>query len=343
MGTERSLNRALAQAVRRSLDGEAGRCVIVCDQHLGDGKRGSDDFRRNRDVYKVALRHYFEQGHHLISVGDAEELWECDFPAIIAYYPDVYAAEKRFLDARRLTRICGNHDIFWRNQRFIARYLKPALPGINMCEALLLAGKNGETIFIAHGHQGEFFSDLLWPVTRVIVRSVWKPLQRLLRIPSTHAARNIKKRNKKEQAYYAWAKERKVLFIAGHTHRAMFSSLSELDRLRMAIDQAQQELAGLAPRTLEHQRMIEKIRTKEEELARNTAKYFRGRSVPRLDEPDALVPCYFNAGCCSYTTGMTAVEIDCGTIRLVKWDRSGKRTVYEEADLGEVLRRIQQR
>lgn len=341
MTISKSLDKAILRAKRISFDLTQDRYVIMSDQHMGDGKRGSDDFRRNKECYVAALRHYFEQGYRLICLGDTEELWECDFEDVQQAYQDVYETERLFFDDSRLIRIFGNHDIFWRNNDYLRRYLHPVFPGIENHEAVLLEAEDGR-IFLTHGHQGELFSHRLWRISRLIVRRIWKPIQRLLRIPSSGAADNIKKRNRKEVMYYNWAKERGVVFIAGHTHRAMFESLSELDRLRMRLSHLLEAQPPTPPSsTSSSRRVTEEIVKTEEKIYRVSAQQFKESPEP-LFEPEAETsPCYFNDGCCSYTTGITAIEIDMGTIRLVKWDRKTlRRTIYEEADLAFIFSKI---
>lgn len=334
----KELDEALVIAKRVPFDVDRDKYVILSDQHIGDGDRGSDDFKKNRDVYLLSLKHYFDHGYNLISLGDSEELWECDFPEVIQYYKNVFDAEKKFLAAGRLHRIYGNHDIFWRNRNFVGQYLEAALPGISVVGSVLLEADAGR-IFLAHGHQGECFSDRLWRVSRFVVRAVWKPVQRIFKIPSTGAAKNIKKRDEKEKAFYRWAKQEKVLFIAGHTHRAIFGSRSKIDRLRAEVEEMNRQAALMPPE--QHQASMNRIHEKEAALQAYIEREFDRAPETRFEITGDASPCYFNDGCCSYDDGMTAMEIEKGRIRLVKWDRNSKvRTVYEEAGLRELFARI---
>ncbi len=338
---EKDLDKALKNAKKVSFDVNRDKYVVMSDQHIGDGKKGSDDFRKNREVYKNSLAHYFDNGYFFISIGDSEELWECDFPDVIGFYPDVYLMEKKFHDAGRLCRIHGNHDLFWRRSDFVNRYLQPQFNGIEIQEALLLEGAGGR-IFLTHGHQGEFFSDTLWKVGRFFVRNVWKPFQRVFHVPSTGAAENIEKRGKKEQEYYNWAKGEKLLFIAGHTHRAMFGSLSKVDRIRMEIEKLIRDSAVLPAESGQYKANIEKIKQRKDDLQSYIKKEFGKEQEPIFEPSGVSSPCYFNDGCCSYDNGVTAIEIDSGVIRLVKWDReSSTPAVYEESNLRELFIKIE--
>ena len=339
----KALDNALKEAKVVRLDFDKIRYVIMSDQHLGDGKKGSDDFQLNSKAYEKALTSYYNRGFTFISIGDYEELWECDFPDIHYKYSAINDLEAKFAKKKKLYRIFGNHDIFWRNETFFENHLKDVLPGIKIHESLLLKGKDGD-IFLTHGHQGELFSDVLWPVGRFFVRKFWKPLQRLFFIRNTGAARNIKKRNMKEQMYYQWAKNKGLLFIAGHTHRAMFGSLSKIDRLRMELDDYISKASKFNKTTKTYKNIIKDINKKKNELQARIKKEFKNKTVPIFEETGIFSPCYFNDGCCCYTDGITAIELDKGSIRLVKWDRKGKPgdpAVYEQEDLRDVFIRIQ--
>ena len=112
---EKALDKALKKAKKITCNVARDKYVVMSDQHIGDGEKGSDDFRLNRKTYKKALNYYYKKGYLFISIGDSEELWECDFPNIKRMYPDVYSLEKKFADAGRLFRVYGNHDIFWKS------------------------------------------------------------------------------------------------------------------------------------------------------------------------------------------------------------------------------------
>ena len=334
----KSLDKALSAAELRHIDIERDKYIVLSDQHLGDGEQ-SDDFRGNRMVYAKALREYFEQGFQLILLGDGEELWECNFPAVKSTYAEIFEVYHQFAVAHRLHRLYGNHDIFWRNAKYVRKFLPDRNPPPVIHEALLLKATEG-SIFLTHGHQGEFFSDCLWPVSRLIVRYIWRPLQNLFGW-NTRAAENIKKRSKRENEYYQWAKKHRVLFIAGHTHRAMFGSSSKLDRLRRDLAQLEKESASPArtPDALDVDTRM--VRTKQQEIQDALAKDFRGVEELRFESEQIAVPCYFNSGCCSYDDGLTALEINGGTIRLVKWDQHTEQsTVYEEDSLRDLFSRI---
>lgn len=330
---KKALDRAFERAKRVSFDLKNEKIVIISDQHIGDGKRGSDDFQVNRDVYLKALNHYFENGFFLISVGDNEELWECDFDKIFDFNREVYELERKFFLEGRLIRIFGNHDRFWGIKSF--REKISIFEDIEIVESLLINDK----IFIAHGHQGELESDILWPLSRWIVRYIWKPFQRLTGIPSNSPAQNWKVRDRREEAYYRWAREKGILFIAGHTHRAMFESLSKIDRLRMKMEELERSIPELTEEG--RKRVFEKIQEIDRGIKKSLLENRDGKPEKRF-EKGIPVPCYFNSGCCIYPDGMTGIEMEDGFIRLVKWEKRRVivRKIFEEENLDNVLSRI---
>src|SRR5688572_33085207 len=56
-------------------DSATAKIVLVSDQHKG-AKNGADDFMLSEPNYLAALNYYNQNGFHLISLGDSEELWE---------------------------------------------------------------------------------------------------------------------------------------------------------------------------------------------------------------------------------------------------------------------------
>lgn len=328
-----ALERAFQKAKRIEVNLKEGKFIIFSDQHIGDGKKGSDDFQRNRDIYYTALKHYYDNGFTLISVGDTEELWECDIDKILEFNKSIYEMEEFFFKEKRLIRIFGNHDRFWSIKSF--REKNYIFGNIDIVESILI----NEKIFIAHGHQGELASDILWPLSRWIVRNIWKPFQRLTGIPSNSPAQNWKVRDEREEAYYEWAKEKKVIFIAGHTHRAMFESLSKIDRLRMRIEELEKSLEKLTEE--DRNSAIEEIEKLNKIIEKSLIENRDGNPEKRLGR-EIPVPCYFNSGCCLYPNGITGIEIENGIIRLVKWERDDKviKRIFEEERLDRLMERI---
>ena len=340
------LNRAYLRSRVLEFDPQRNRYIIFSDQHLGDGKKGSDDFYRHRKLYHHALSEYYDKDFTLISVGDVEELWECNFRDIMKCYPDIYEMESRFLKKGRFIRIYGNHDRRWERRKKIKNELNQVLPGAEVDQGVIIQWeKPDQRIFIAHGHQGGILDDIFWRVSKLIVRYFWKNLQRLARIPSTSPAKNHKIRDSREQIYYKWAKKKKLLFIAGHTHRAMFESYSKIDRLKIKIDKLNQRIKEIEEK-IEKEGSLEDLLKKRDQLAEDLLDLKKrlqvsldenrqGKEQKDLEPGEVPVPCYFNDGCCCFPHCITGIEIEDGMIRLVKWQDSGgfKKEPFEEAEI----------
>jgi UDP-2,3-diacylglucosamine pyrophosphatase LpxH len=352
--TFQRLDEDVGKAARLPFDIDNDRIIILSDVHKGDREKGSDDFERNEAVYCCALDFYFQKGFTLVLAGDVEEGWECDLKDIVASYKDTaFEAERRFVQEGRYHRLYGNHDCDLADKANVTKFLGPILGPIEVVPALFI----GDKIVVVHGHQGDGSSDReQWITSRWFVKVVWKLLQNVFRCMSNRAAENNRIRSRRDRCLYAWAKKRKLLLIAGHTHRGMFESYSKTFQLyRKKLDLANQLGRTLGPwqRLLieEAIKMIDKIiKESKEELRKE-------KTISRLDSNPP--PCYFNDGCCVHTDGITGLELDRGVIRLVKWELSDttcdegceglirpanmigpQRQIYQSADLKAILARI---
>jgi len=320
--------------------------VIFSDHHKGDGS-GADDFKKNARLYETALSYYEEKGFKLIVLGDNEELWENHYNKILENYRNLIQKEINIAleftggkqDVKKI-RVWGNHDKGISLERF-SRYHKKRsvtiLDKVTHREGICL----GEDIFLIHGHQGRFFDDIAWRVSRWAVQFIWKSIQRFFNIGNDGPAENFKIRDDLELAYYLWAKRKRVMLICGHTHCTIFSSLTYFDRLQIEIDYLERMLKDI--KSKEKSRKIKKeIKHKGVEIAKILSE--RKGELPKSFEkrPEWPIPCYFNSGCCCYTNGITCLEIERGTVLLVKWQRQkNKRIVYTEEDIKKILSYIQ--
>ncbi|MFO7768512.1 MAG: hypothetical protein R6W82_06125 [bacterium] len=332
-GMERAWEGAETEEVRRDL--EDLHLVIFSDHHRGlRGK--TDDFRLCEQAYCAALGYYLEQGYDLHLLGDVEELWGHDPRKVMETYPETLALEEQFLARGVLYRYWGNHDDLWSDPRTVDELLRPAYKrGIEVREALRLVveeeGKEVGTLFLAHGHQGEFWSDRHGKKTRWFVRTFWRPYKRLSRTPSSTPATDNRLRKRHNIAMYLWARTHPgMALIAGHTHKPVFLMHENVEAMRAGLEINRED------RDVDMQ-----------ELARERAdlEWVRAGQRHRFYEMDELLrplcPCYFNTGCCSFADGeITGIEITEGRIRLVQWpdDRGRPRPrTLASADLREVL------
>lgn len=296
------------------------RLVLFSDLHKGQ-KDNADDFQQCRQTYLSALPYYWERSFELALLGDVEELWENWPQPVIQSYGDVLSAEKAFAEAQRPSRylrFVGNHDDMWYSARDVERHLGPYLAGHLVIEALRIQvhdqGQPLGELFFVHGHQGSLDSDRYAGLSALVVRLVWRPIQRMLNIKTSTPSTDFKLRQKHEQAMYSYAASQSgLVLIAGHTHHPVWEGLG--------FEQAVQEMRSrgrepqVSPAWMQDQT----------------------RGAVRLP---GKKPCYFNTGCCCYSDGsITGIEIEAGEIRLIRWEVFAQpvRTELFSASLREVL------
>ncbi|HET6695478.1 MAG TPA: hypothetical protein VFG85_03150 [Gaiellaceae bacterium] len=255
-------------------------------------------------------------------------------------YANTLALEQEFHRAGRLERFWGNHDDSWRHEGDVEKRLHPLYPGLVVHEAMRIRIVDGEKplglLFLVHGHQGTMDSDRFAGVSRLVVRHAWRPFQRRWGIASTVPSIDFALRARHDEAMFEWARNRpeRLVLIAGHTHRPVFSDPkvkkqrtpdevdAELKRLREAADATPDGLASLR------------------------AEYELVRTAQFGDPPKKMpLPCYFNTGCCSYGDGdVTGIEIVDGRIRLIRWlddDAAPKFKVLADEPLREILAAVE--
>jgi UDP-2,3-diacylglucosamine pyrophosphatase LpxH len=329
-GLDRAFSRDDIEIEQIELDG--GRLVIFSDHHKGV-RDGADDFLRCERAYNAALGYYLELGYRLIVLGDAEELWENDPEPVIAAYSDTLELEAAFMRLGRYQRVWGNHDDLWRYQAQVTKHLDD-YPDLEVREALKLQlTSDGEPLgllFLVHGHQGTTGSDRFSWLSRLVVRYLWRPLQRRLKIPSTTPAREWRLRQRHEAAMFGWASEQwpGLVLIAGHTHRPIFTDTSPNPKLTRPPDLARRDLDQARAAPAPDSMTVARLRA---EVEFNAAEARRMQSPP-IQMP---TPCYFNTGCCSFGDGdVTGLEIADGEIRLVRWP------LEDEQPLPKLLARV---
>jgi len=204
--------------------------VFFSDVHRGNNS-WADEFAKNETVYAHALQYYYGQGFTYIEVGDGDELLKFKYlePIRIAH-EGVYRQLQKFHQKKRLYYIFGNHDIEYRNPELVHYKLNRLFNGdtdetevlfddFKAHEGLIFKHKeSGLSLFAIHGHQADdLFHRFIW-LTRVLLRTIWRPLQLLGFQDPTSVARNIHKREKVERELSEWAEENDQPVICGHTH-----------------------------------------------------------------------------------------------------------------------------
>lgn len=294
--------------------------VVFSDLHKGQ-RDGADDFLSCEQPYLAALEHYWQQGFELFLLGDVEELWENWPDPVIHEYSGVLNQERLFAELDnpgRYLRFVGNHDDLWYDSRQVQHHLGAYLAGQPVIESLRLAvhdqGQELGELFFLHGHQGTLDSDRFARLSALVVRYIWRPIQRAFNIRSTTPSNNYALRQAHELAMYSFAASRPgMVLFAGHTHHPVWEGLS--------FEQAMQQMQvqGAAP-------AVDPAWAEDQMAAAVT---LPGRK-----------PSYFNSGCCSYSDGsITGIEISDGELRLVRWTPAappGRELIFQ-ARLRDVL------
>jgi predicted phosphodiesterase len=287
--------------------------AIVSDLHMGDGS-WSDDLRRNTEAVRSALRWYRDKGYTVVLLGDVEDLWKFDLPAVRRCYDETIYRDMALLGpgptCPRRIRVFGNHDNDWRglDDPAAGRRTGPP-PGVP--EAVRLRRGGQSVALLIHGHQGSLDSDKGAWFSRFFVR-IWRWIEPIFHLfgwyPTNPAATECKVMDDFERSMYDWAKHARAILVCGHSHRAYFGSRSRADVIHEEIATA--IAAGKGDKaTVARRKELRDERRK-------------GRDIGPLDANGQIVPCYFNSGCGLYTTGITAIEIEGagdGEIRLVFW------------------------
>jgi predicted phosphodiesterase len=309
---------------------EKGKFIIFSDQHKG-AKDGADDFREAEPNYLAALEYYHKNDFCFVSMGDGEELWENNLGKVKKFNQASFDAEKKFISNDHFVKIFGNHDLYWDNDPFAWWQLKQIYETkLKVYEgAVLTVNINNKplNIFCTHGHQGDAHSDGSW-FSKFFVARIWAPLQAYLRINPNTPAYDIEKKTLHNSIMYEWSSRQKdTLLITGHTHQPVFLSMTHLESLYKQFQFAQK-----AKNNEEIVRL--------QNLIREIEKNFTTVSLDYM----STQPYYFNSGCCCFADGdITGIEIDCGWIRLIKWelkDETPARKVLEEITLEKLFNQI---
>ena len=127
--------------------------------------------------------------------------------------------------------IYGNHDIIKKRTSFAEEKcaffyctsrecVLPLFPGITFYQGIILEHSgSGKRFYLTHGYQASLLNSTLWPIARLLVRYVWKPLEQIGILDPTSAAKNYTEKLCIERRLETWAKEHDVTLITGHTHR----------------------------------------------------------------------------------------------------------------------------
>jgi UDP-2,3-diacylglucosamine pyrophosphatase LpxH len=331
---------ALDKAIKQEqVDGEVSldlgdaRYIIFSDHHKAT-RHGNDDFRASERAYNAALAYYYYMGYTLVTLGDVEELWEERAEPVLKTYRHTLDLEKKFYEDGRYIRFWGNHDDDWRYEKRVKDKLWPIYgDGLKVHEGMVIRVKDGGnligTLLLAHGHQGTLDSDDLRPIARPFVRRIWRPIQRITKIPSTTPATDWRLRRDHNAALYDWsAKQNKLVLIAGHTHRPIFQSQTHIAQIEIEID----KLRGQLETDQSNKELKEKLGQTLSELEWVLAQ--QQQQPHGHDAVEQVKPSYFNTGCCCFPDGdVTGLEIVNGEIHLVRWPDGEGRPIRTRPSL----------
>lgn len=211
--------------------------VIMSDCHRGAGDN-YDNFLKNQNIFKAALKNYYDKGFTYIELGDGDEMWEIDnYENIIDIHLDSFKLLKKFNENNRLIMIYGNHDIVKKYPDILEKYFykyydkvtkkqENLLNNLTVYESLILKYKSYD-IFLIHGHQVDVLNSTLWRFSRFLVRYIWKPFENVGMKAPTGAAKNHQVRKGIEKRLKKWSEKNNKMLISGHTHRAFFPKIGQ--------------------------------------------------------------------------------------------------------------------
>jgi UDP-2,3-diacylglucosamine pyrophosphatase LpxH len=300
----------------------SSKIVILSDLHMGNGGR-LDEFRVNAELVKTMLERYYRpKKFSLVLNGDIEELLKFPLASIELQWSEFYDLFKKFEHNGFFWKTYGNHDaplLDEKNYRLAS----------SLVESLKF--KYGEeTLLLFHGHQASVF---MWETFPVVSRAAIFFLRYIAKpagIRNFSVAHNSHRRFAVEKSIYEFSNQQKIVSIIGHTHRPLFESLSKVDFLNYKIE----DLCRLYPVAEgEHRAAIkEQMEVMKIELA---ACYKQGKKIGLRSGlyHNLTIPSLFNSGCTIGKRGITALEIEGNTIRLVGW-YNGKQRPHFESDMG---------
>lgn len=226
------ISKAFQKSLCLPLDSDS-KYVIFSDCHRGTGKT-NDNFLKNELLYFAALKYYYKHTFTYIELGDGDELWENhSFHAITQTYPDSFAMLSKFHLRGKFFSVYGNHDIVKQNPNFTKEFCQqydckqtfydcPLSPDIIFYPSIILKDcEKRKDVYLTHGHQADLLNSTLWPISRFLVRYIWRPLESLGIPDPTSAAKNHHRKKSAEKHLVSWAKHHDLILITGHTHHPM--------------------------------------------------------------------------------------------------------------------------
>ena len=129
----------------------------------------------------------------------------------------------------------------YRNPKYVEKHLSSyfdpkvgkdvdLFSGLTYHEGIVLKHKEtDQELFLAHGHQADWWNYTFWKWSRFLVRVLWKPLNVMGIADPTSPAKNYKELIKVERRTKKWITDNdNIITIVGHTHRPRFPEPGEI-------------------------------------------------------------------------------------------------------------------
>lgn len=204
----------------------------MSDLHRGK-KDKYDNFSKNEDIFLYALDYYYKKGFIYIELGDGDDLWEVKkCTDIVKNNILIFKMLNKFYNAGRFIMLYGNHDITKSSQKYFENCFgsfynentlesETLLSNLPIYESLILKYNNND-IFLIHGHQVDCLNSTIWKITRFLVRSLWRTLEKNGVNDPTKSIKNYKVAKNTEKILENYSIKNNKILIAGHTHRPVF-------------------------------------------------------------------------------------------------------------------------
>lgn len=302
LGTLRNIPKAVLDL---KVKNPAARVLIISDFHMGCGKR--DDFRTNGEIVKKLLEeYYYKNGWYLILNGDIEELAKNSLARVRTEWADMYRIFDLFNAEGRLYKTLGNHD---EALLFEKDYPYTLYDAVRIETGVI-------PLYVYHGHQ----SSRVYTDFNNVIRLTLKYLLKPIGIRNISSARSPHRRFHVERNAYNFSQENNCISIIGHTHRALFESLSRFDYIKFEIERFCQDYPASSGE--ERERIAKEVRALRLELGKLKRKERHERHNLYGDE--LPLPCLFNSGSAMGKKGVNAIEVDSENIALVYWFAEGQ-------------------
>jgi hypothetical protein len=267
--------------------GPDSRYVVVADLRMGDGGRKDELAGSRKALFSILSRWYLARGYTLVLNGDVEDLRGFWLKDILAAWPEMYALFDVFAEKGRLRKIVGERDL---------SLLRLASYPYELSHCLRLDGERS-SILVLHGHQAsppyagrDYLSDY-------IVHWLGSSKRPKPEAPD----KDGRERFKAERRLYRASSRLGVVAVEGHTRRPLFESLTNRDLVRAEVERLLRESDPRGGSS----KLDALVDLYKKESNKGTGS-----------------PCLFCPGRVVGARGLRALEMEGGSLRLVRWSDS---------------------